>query len=181
MAAADTDGVPTGWEGILDPGERIIWQGRPSGRLTFRGQKPGAMLVGGVFVAVSLFFIAIGFAVGSVIFVLFPMIHLSVGLALVAGQPFWRVYAHRHTWYTLTDRRAVIATDHWPTRRKLGTWRIGSDSPVARIDGPIPGVQFAFENLTGQRGPYQRPILFEMIDDADAVIAILNQIRQRTA
>lgn len=181
MAEPDALAVPVGWEGILDPGERLLWHGRPSGRLTFRGQSGTAMVVGVGFVVVALFFIFMGFVVGSVIFVLFPMIHLTVGLGLLAGKPLWRAYVHRRSWYTLTDRRAVIATDHWPHGRQLKTWRVGPDSPVALIDRPVPGVQFALDRRTGQRGAHATPVAFEMIDEVDEVIAILNHIRQGTA
>ena len=173
--------VPAGWEGILAPGERILWQGRPDGRLTFRGHSLGLMFMGAVFSAVALLFMGIGIVAGDLVFTLFPVIHLSVGLGLMFGMPVYGAYARRRTWYTLTDRRAVIATDYWPKGRDITLHEIGPDSPVTLVERPWPGVQFATHHLRTKNGTRILPIGFERIAEARLVHDILHSIKQGKA
>ena len=46
---------PQGWEDILDPGERILWQGRPEPGLLPVRLPPGQMVMGAIFTGFSLF------------------------------------------------------------------------------------------------------------------------------
>jgi len=173
--------VPAGWEGILSPGERILWQGRPDGRLTFRGHSLGLMFMGAVFSAVALLFMAIGIAAGDLVFTLFPVIHLSVGLGLMFGMPVYGAYARRNTWYTLTDRRAIIATDFWPKGRDMALHDIGPDSPLRLIDRPFPGVHFAMHHHRTKTGTRVVPFGFDRITDAKQVFDLMQLIKQGKA
>jgi hypothetical protein len=173
--------VPAGWEGILSPGERILWQGRPNARFTLRGHSLALVFVGGVFTAVALLFIAVGIAVGDLIFALFPLIHLGAGLAMMIGPPLFGAHARRNTWYTLTDRRAVIATDFWPKGRDMALYDIGPDSPLRLIDRPFPGVHFAMHHHRTKTGTRVVPFGFDRITDAKQVFDLMQLIKQGKA
>ena len=47
--------APAGWEGILDPGERILWQGRPVPGIVWRPQQMVTFLFGLAFAGFALF------------------------------------------------------------------------------------------------------------------------------
>ena len=57
------------WENILDPGERILWQGRPDGAVVFRIQNAVTFLFGLAFA---------GFAFTGPFFVLFKTVNCFV-------------------------------------------------------------------------------------------------------
>ena len=100
---ADTS--DTSWDGILDPGEKILWQGRPGTRIALTSQDYAIMGVGGVFTGFALYWMAAPFRQGDR-FWMFGLLHFSVGLGIalwpLTGAPFIR----SRSWYTLTDRRA---------------------------------------------------------------------------
>lgn len=178
MTDAAPPSVPAGWDGVLQPGERILWQGRPDATFTLRGHSKVLMLVGGLFSAVALVFIAVGVTQGIVAFMVFPLVHLAVGLGLLVGAPMWRSYRWRNTWYTLTDRRAIIATDHWPKGRDLRLYPLGPDTPLAIATRPMPVVQFANVHIRTKHGTRLQPLGFERIPDAEAVFEMISAIKQ---
>lgn len=177
---ADTDQVEVpGWQGILDPGERIVWQGRPDPGFDV----PAREIPQGVF---ALFFS--GFAVfwmskaaefGGA-FWMFGLIHFSVGLGIFWKAIFGTTARRRRTWYTLTDRRAFIATDFPFKGRELKSYPISADTPITYRAGPLATIHFARERRTGQKGrSYTVNIGFERIAEGDKVIALLRKAQRR--
>ena len=57
---------PEGGRGLLDPGERILWQGRPDGRLHFELGKLPQALFGLAFVGFALFWMVMVAQAGGV-------------------------------------------------------------------------------------------------------------------
>ena len=103
---------PAAWQGILDPRERIVWQGRPDQGFSRRGREhPAPPLFALFFAGFAVFWMSMAARSGGP-FWMFGLIHFSVGLGRCSGR---RCSAPRadvaRTWYTLTDRRAFIATD----------------------------------------------------------------------
>lgn len=116
--------VPHGWEGLLAPGERILWQGRPQGGVVWSGLIDPRTPFGAVFAGFSIFWVATAATLaprsGGVIGMVFPLFGLpfvAVGLYLLAGRLFWDAYLRSVTHYTLTDRAAFIATAAFGRRR----------------------------------------------------------------
>ena len=140
---------------------------------------PALILLGGaLFAGVALLFIGVGIALREWAFALFPVIHLAVGLGMILGGPILSARERGRTWYTLTDRRAVIATDNWPKGRQIRTWPIGRDTPLELVEGRWPAVHFAYEQRAGKKGLYKAPVGFEMLPEARAVHDIILQNRQ---
>jgi hypothetical protein len=172
--------APAGWEGILDEGERILWQGRPDNKVTF---KPGhiiSVLFGAVFAGFALFWmIAASMAGGG--FWMFGLIHFTAGLAVMLGPIFWPPYARRHTWYTLTDHRAFIATDIPLQGRKLKSYEIGAKTPIDYRAGPPDTIYFAHEYQRTKNGSRRVDIGFERIENGAEVMRLIREAQKDEA
>lgn len=166
--------TPPGWDGILAPGERILWQGRPEPHLDFTR----AGLVQTAFGLPILVYAVIWTVMGSRVadpgpFLRFllavGLFFIALGLYLVLGHFLWDAYRRRRTWYTLTDRRAFIATAVLG-RRKLRSHALQRIAP--QYDGRVPGtIRFAADLRDG----------FEMIADAPRVLEILRAAQRDLA
>ncbi len=169
-----------GWEGILDPGEDILWQGRPDARVVWKVGHIFSFLFGLVFAGFAVFWMVMASqAPGG--FWMFGLIHFSVGLGIAIGPPFWGAWRRRHTWYTLTDHRAFIATDVPFVGRRLKSYPIDGDT-VLGFDSGAPGsVWFAHEYRRTKNGSRRVGIGFERVPDAQAVYAKIREAQRKRA
>ncbi len=134
-----------GWAGLLEPGEEILWQGQPTEGVDWRGLTAPLSLFGMVFTLFSLGWIWFAAALigGSdapgilMVFPLFGLPFLAVGLYLAVGRLWVDALRRRGTWYTLTDRQAFMAEEALG-RKTLRSWPIAEMSEVELIDG-VPG------------------------------------------
>lgn len=165
---------PAGWEGILDTGERILWQGRPDGGVTIGPGEIGLAAFGLVFSGFALFWMRMASNAGG-IFWMFGLLHFSVGIGLTLHSLFGAAWRRRHTWYTLTDRRAFIATDQPFRGRRLKSYPIGPDTVLDFESGEFDTLRFAYEE-SGQGG--RRPVAFERITDGARVYRLMRQVTQ---
>ncbi|MFV0358409.1 aspartate carbamoyltransferase catalytic subunit [Tropicimonas sp.] len=179
----------SGWEGILQPGETVLWQGRPSGRVSFRHASPRRMVAGGFMTAFAVFWTisAAGAAGGATdligrIFPLFGLIFVFLGLREAGGWEVWRAFVRRHSWYSLTSRRAFIATEIFG-RRALRSWPIDRETVLDFEEGPPDTIWFA--DRPGRRGrPRTRTterVGFELIDDGREVLRLMRNIQRGAA
>ncbi|MGR3492221.1 MAG: aspartate carbamoyltransferase catalytic subunit, partial [Shimia sp.] len=86
----------------------------------------------------------------------------------------------RHTWYTLTTRRAFIATDKPIVGRKLSSYPLAPDTKIDFIDGPPDTIHFAEKTHRGDNGTTVTPIGFERIDGGREVLRLMRGV-QRTS
>ena len=168
--------VHSNWDGILDADEEILWQGRPDGALSLKPENIPLALFGMVFAGFALFWMIMAASAGGA-FWSFGLIHFSVGIAMIIGPSFWSAYRRRHSWYTLTNTRAFIATDMKVQGRRLKSYPISRDTPLELIDGSPPTIQFATETRQGKNRPYQVAIGFERIIDARDVYEMMRDIQ----
>jgi hypothetical protein len=176
--AAET---PEGWEGILEPGETVLWQGQPRPGVSFAGFDLRRTLFGIVFLGFALFWVvgAAG-ATGDAPFLmrfLFPaagLLFVFQGARLAGGDRLWQAWVRKHTWYTLTSRRALIATEVFG-RRRLDAWPITGRNALDLVEGSPGSVFFADSGGPFGRG---RRIGFERIDDAREVLALMRRVQR---
>ena len=169
--------VPAGWEGILEEGEKILWQGRPDGRLRPGLRQLGGALFGLVFAGFALFWMLMAAAEGGS-FWIYGLGHFALGMALAVGPIAYDVIRRRRTWYTLTDRRAFIATDMPLVGRRLAFYPIRPDSPVRLLQTRPPSVYFARKAIRTRNRSRHVPVGFEMIEDAHRVMALIHGIQK---
>ncbi|MGP1355962.1 hypothetical protein [Roseicyclus sp.] len=171
----------SGWDGILAPGEEILWQGRPDSAVVWSDALTD-MLLGGAFF--TLFACAwIGFAVTIMVagdfrlpFMLFPLAglpFLGVGLYMLGGHVVYDAYLRSVTWYTLTDRTAYVATAPFGWRR-LHRHAI-RDMAFLELEEGAPGrVLFAKRSARGRK---IRRRGFRRIADARHVYGRMRDLR----
>jgi hypothetical protein len=142
--------IPAGWQGILDAGEDILWQGRPDPKVVWQLHHAFTFLFGLAFAGFALFWMIMASQAGGA-FWMFGLLHFFVGLGLAVGTPFWASWRRRHTWYTLTDRRAFIATDIPFRGRTLKEYPITQETRITRQGGDPATIHFAMNTAPARR------------------------------
>lgn len=161
-----------GWEGLLDEGEEILWQGRPDPAWAF-SQKMFFMVPFSLFfTGFAMFWMVMAMQAGG-FFWMFGLLHFGVGFAMLCSTLFGGAFMRRYTWYTLTDRRALIASDLPIRGRKLDSWPIDAGTRFSLTDTTPGTVIFAHKTKRGQNGTYEVPVGFERIHDAREVFALM--------
>ena len=177
-APADDHARVPGWEGILDPGERILWQGRPDQRFHVDGGDLFGAGFGLIFAGFAVFWMLMAARMDAP-FWMFGLIHFSVGVGLVFKTILGPTLQRRQTWYTLTDRRAFIATDSARKGRRLQSYPIDPDIRISFFEGPPDTLHFARETRTTDKGrTYTVPLGFDRIADGHKVFALLRQVQR---
>jgi len=169
--------APAGWDGILDPSETILWQGRPDGAISFKPRSLMLSLFGCAFAGFALFWMIMAAQSGGG-FWMFGLIHFSVGISLAIGGPLWDTFKRRHSWYTLTDRRAFVASNLPFMGKRLKSYPIETGTIVELSHDAVPSVYFATQTKRGKNGSYTVPVGFERIADAQEVYQLIRGIQQ---
>jgi len=168
--------TPQGWQDILDAGERILWQGRPDGAVTLRGRNIMGLIFGLFFAGFALFWMVMAAQAGGG-FWMFGLIHFSVGLGVIFSAVFWGAFKRRRSWYTLTDRRAIIASDLPLIGKRLKSWPITPESVLELQQGPPDTVNFAEKTKRSKNGSYQVSIGFERVENGREVFRLMRDIQ----
>lgn len=184
--------VPAGWEGILSPGEQILWQGRPGTGADWGLLLHSSTLFGLFFAGFAVFWIGtalsmMGGAGDSVppmfrlFFPLFGIPFVLVGLSMAFGPLLSDWIERKGTYYTLTDRAAFIARSALG-RRQLDRYALDEEIRPMLEDGDPGSVWFqgvagggplwAGIRVNGRRyTPPPRRIGFRRVEDARGVYA----------
>ena len=175
------DTTANSWGGILDPDERILWQGRPDTKIVIGPGNIALLLFGSVFAGFALIWMVLAASAGGG-FWAFGLIHFSVGLGIMFAAIFGSRFKRARTWYALSNRRAFIATDMPIMGRKLKSYPITTES-VLKTDGNHPAtLHLASETRRRSSknggGTYQAPVGFARIDDGAEVYKLLRHIQR---
>lgn len=179
-----TDEAPRGWAGLLDPGEQVLWQGRPDAGLTLSPVAPIQIIMGLIFMGFSLFWmsmvrwISAGMDGPIQLFPLFGLVFFFIGLWNAGGYALWRSFRRRYMFYSLTNKRAFIATNLPGFGRKLQSYPITKETHFDFEDNQLGTIWFAKQHISSKNGSVSRPIGFERIADARSVYALLRQVRR---
>ncbi|MGI9370798.1 MAG: aspartate carbamoyltransferase catalytic subunit [Ruegeria sp.] len=164
------------WDKLLDRGEKIIWQGRPDGEFSIKDVSIVLVFFGFFFAGFAVFWVAMA-SQASILFSLFGLPFVAAGFFLVANGIFGRTFRRRRSWYTLTDRRAFIATNFPFHGRRLKSYSITEENQLELVDGRHPSVYFDKETRRGNKGNYEISIEFENLADGREVYALLRGIQ----
>ncbi|MCB1367232.1 MAG: aspartate carbamoyltransferase catalytic subunit [Rhodobacteraceae bacterium] len=171
---------PPGWQGILDDDEEIIWQGRPDGRIVLRAGNIFMILFGLAFAGFALVWMIIAASAGG-FFWAFGLVHFGVGLSLAFGSLFFSAYRRRNTWYTLTSKRAFIATNLPIQGKRLKSFPITADTSLELEQGDPASIYFASEIQRGKNSNYQVRVGFERIRDGAEVFKKFRDVQENAA
>ncbi|MCU0906786.1 MAG: hypothetical protein MUF73_04915 [Rhodobacteraceae bacterium] len=179
--------IEPGWEGILNPGERVLWQGRPDGAMRadlsdLRRTAFGAVFAGfGLFWTVAVIRQGVPNGLMALVMPLAGLAFAAVGVNLATGGVPFGVLRRRATTYTLTDRRAIVATA-WLGRRTLKSYPLGPDSHATLDDGPRPAIRFATGYAQTEDGSVRTRHGFTHLgDDARQVYDLIRRIQRGQA
>lgn len=166
-----------GWDDILDQDEQILWQGRPDGTIVFSLPAVLTTLFGIFFAGFALFWMVMA-AQGGGFFWMFGLIHFSVGISIIFGAFLAKPFRHRYTWYTLTNKRAYIATDLPFRGKRLKSYVIDDNSPLSFEEaGRFATVHFATETYRVKNRTRRRTIGFDRITDGHHVFRLMRDIK----
>ncbi|WP_172326864.1 hypothetical protein [Mangrovicoccus sp. HB161399] len=144
------------WSGLLNPGERILWQGQPDGRIELRGVKPAKLLVGAVFATVGMSVCGLGLVQLSegdlmgLVPAVFGLAFVAVGARAAVGDMLLDAYERSRSWYTLTSQRMLVATDAFG-RKRLRDWPILPETGLIYEEGPPGSVLVSGRRTAGFR------------------------------
>lgn len=174
--------VPAGWEGILEPGERVLWQGQPDGRMVFRPAHIFPFLFGLVFSGFALFWMVMAYAAGAG-FWMFGLIHFFAGFGVMLGGPVGGAWKRRRSFYTLTSRRAFIASTSYFGQKSLKSYPITRATVLDfEEDGDFATLTFHRENWRDNDGDRRsKNIGFERIQEGRKVLALMRQVQSEAS
>jgi len=173
----DPTSVPEGWDGIMVPGERILWRGRPIARVKWL--RVGIMAAFGLaFAGFAVFWMVMAARSGAW-FWAFGLIHFSVGLGLAAVSILEERMRLQDTFYTLSDRAAYVASRTLLKGRRLDTYPITAGLELGLRGGDKAGdVVFGSRSRWTISGLRAVEVGFLDITGAPEVFAILRNARE---
>ena len=118
-----------------------------------------------------------GASQGGGIFWVFGLLPLSFGALAIYEAIFGDTVTRRSTWYTLSNRRAFIASRHFGRKRL----RIYPIDPTISIDlqlGPPDTVYFIKETYRDDGETKTRSVGFEMVQDGRELAAKIREIQK---
>ncbi|MEM7596349.1 MAG: aspartate carbamoyltransferase catalytic subunit [Pseudomonadota bacterium] len=170
----------SGWEGILDKDEKILWQGRPDAKVRLRLSKLAGFVFGLFFAGFALFWMIMASMAGG-FFWMFGLLHFFVGLGVAFGALFGSSWRRKHSWYTLTDRRAFIATDLPFRGRSLKSYPITRETMLDFDGGDPATIHFNHEMRRRKNGHTKVAVGFERIKDGAEVYRLMRGIQESLA
>lgn len=167
------------WAGLLDPDEKILWQGHPTPGVRFDLSQPMSVVIGLFFMGFSIFWMKTAAMAGGY-FWMFGLLFFGIGFYNAIGVHFWKSFLRGQTHYTLTDKRGFIATNTLG-RKTLASYPITAESDVTLSEGTRTSVYFHNKVKRSKNGTYTVPIGFEDIHDAREVLSLIRQVQQDRA
>lgn len=156
-----------GWEGILAPGEELLWQGQPESGFDFWGESPldiafGMTLTGGPLAPIGL----LAPILGAKVLIFVPV--LVIGLWMLVGKAAWRSYRLRRTWYSLTTARVFVATARLG-RQRLHEFPLTPATEVTETDGAGGGLLLS--------APEGYGLLLERLPDRQEILTLIRRVQ----
>lgn len=164
------------WAGILDHDETILWQGQPAPGVRNEWDSPFQPFFFLFFTGFSIFWMLMASAAGG-FFWTFGLLFFGVGLYNFVGVHFWKARLRRNTFYTLTNKRALIGTSR-RGRRQLDSYPITAQSQLQFVDGKFDDIWFEETQGYSNKRPTRLKVGFERLKDGRDVYAKLREIQR---
>lgn len=185
--------MPPDFETLLQPGERLLWQGRPDATFTIVGGEWGSIILGLVLAAIIGTFGVMAARDGQSMSLVEMLCFGALIVAVAAAGPYYSFFERKNTWYALTSDRAIIYFDATPVGTQLLAYEVRQ---VEVVPSRAPGhrsVRIAYASqgqpfIDGQwrsgysphwrdKGrPYDFPVAFERISEADHVAKLAQAV-----
>lgn len=170
--------IRNSWDGILETGERILWQGQPAARLSPKPGQIAESFFGLFFVGFSLIWMRTAMSMTHGPIWMFGLIFFFIGLYQVFGKYLWQRYERGHTWYSLSDRAAYIATETPIGGRRLRVFPFEGVGAIDYLPGPLASIYFGRESYRVNGRARSVPVGFENLPDGDHVFDLISKIRK---
>ena len=171
------DQLDNSWDGILQDGEVLLWQGQPTSTVALEDIRWMEMGMGLFFMGFSIFWMVMASQAGG-IFWMFGLIFFFVGMRNSLGQFVIDPWLRRETYYTLTNRRAFVASRKLIGGKTLKSYVIDKNSPLDLVQGQTNSIYFATEkHRRNKGGTYTVRVGFENMADSAEPFRLLEQIR----
>ncbi len=157
------------WEGLLDPGEVILWQGKPEPGVKLEWDSPFTAFFFIFFTGFSIFWMAMASKAPGP-FWMFGLLFFGVGSYNLIGVHFWKAYLRRHQHYTLTNKRAFIGAQRFG-KRSLVSHPITPETKLHYEEGTLSNIWFAEKVSKNFKNPSVEKIGFERLAKGREVFA----------
>lgn len=162
------------WDGILQDGEELLWQGRsrPHHETPF-------WLSAAIYGAAMCLSVGIDAALGADRFgaygTVFIFLVLATAITLIRPGRFWR--RQKPHFYSLSNRRAFRGEIGPSGDYRLVSWPISPETSFRLTDGHPPSIRFyEGRHASGRRPRYHE--VFEAVPDAKKVYKLLESIQK---
>jgi len=168
------------WSGLLDEDESILWQGAPEKRLRIEWDSPFAPVFFIFFTGFSVFWMIMASRAPGP-FWMFGLIFFAIGIYNLVLVHFWKAFERRNTHYTLTNKRAFIASKGTWKGKTLESFPIASETPIGLVDGALSTITFASKTKMTNRQMTEVKIGFEDIANGREVYKLIRQVQAGAA
>lgn len=175
MSEAVTN-TPSGWEDIFEPGEVLLWQGRPDPSFAWQKRHilPAAL---GISVACLGLIWIFYTPLGNGYTIILGIILLLLAAFLAIAPPVMAMMVRKATWYSLSNKRGFIAMHREQVGRKLSAYVIEPDFDI-KFDGREPStIMFAIETRQPGNAAYIAKISFDRIAEGQKVYDMMRSIQ----
>lgn len=168
--------LPENWDEILEPGEKLLWQGRPDGSAVWQRRHILPVLLGFGVACLGLIWIFL-VSDGNIYTAAMGLILIVLGAFLGLAPPIMSSMVRKASWYSLSNKRAFIAMHRKSVGRKLAAYRIDPEFELL-FDYKDPAtIIFAIETRQPGNAAYTVKIGFEQIRDGEKVYQMLRDIQ----
>ena len=165
------------WDDILDEDEAILWQGRPDPKARVRLPSLALVVFGVAFAGFALYE-TLGAVLEGRFAWRYALIDLPIGLAVIYGALLDTPLKYRRTWYSLSNKRAFIATDFPLGGRHLASFPIDRDTSLTLEQGKRDNLFFATEEYRVRGRKRTRRIGFESLADGTQVYHLMRDLQR---
>ena len=176
MSDTSTD-APIGWEEIFEPGEVLLWQGRPDPSFVWQKRHILPVILGLGVACLGVLWIFFT-PLGDGYTVIMGVVLLLLAAFLAIAPPVMAAMVRKASWYSLSNKRAYIAMHRPNLGRKLAAYPIDPDFEI-KFDAKTPAT-ITFAIAVRQTGSVSDPVAisFDLIEDGQKVYDLMCEIQR---